>query len=80
MSTVEQLSTSGDTPKIKLALQEKYQAEKKELKERPKNFANEMDKLPLPVGFGSFEDSLISFFLVGFTPTRSLFGNSIVGF
>ena len=29
---------------------------------------------------GSFEDSLISFFLVGFTPTNSLFGNSIFGF
>ena len=37
MSTEEQLSTSGDTPKLKPALQEKYQEEKKELKERPKN-------------------------------------------
>ena len=51
MSTQEPLSTSGDTPKLKPALQEKYQAEKKELKERPKNFANEMEKLPLPVGW-----------------------------
>ena len=37
-------------------------------------------KILQPVGFGSFEDSLISFFLVGFTPTNSLFGNSIFGF
>ena len=51
MSKVEQLSTSGDTPKIKLALQEKYQEEKKELKERPKKISEEMDKLPLPVGW-----------------------------
>ena len=51
MSKVEQLSTSGDTPKIKLALQEKYQEEKKELKERPKKISEEMEKLPLPVGW-----------------------------
>ena len=47
MSTVEQLSTSGDTPKLKPALQEKYQKEKKEIK----NITNEMEKLPLPVGW-----------------------------
>ena len=47
MSTVEPLSTSGDTPKLKPALQEKYQEEKKELK----NISNEMEKLPLPVGW-----------------------------
>ena len=50
MSTVEQLSTSGDTPKLKPALQEKYQAEKKELKKKSIN-TNEMEKLPLPVGW-----------------------------
>ena len=47
MSKEEQLSTSGDTPKLKPALQEKYQEEKKELK----NISNEMEKLPLPVGW-----------------------------
>ena len=47
MSTKEQLSTLGDTPKLKPALQEKYQEEKKELK----NITNEMEKLPLPVGW-----------------------------
>ena len=47
MSTQEQLSTSGDTPKLKPALEEKYQEEKKELK----NITNEMEKLPLPVGW-----------------------------
>ena len=47
MSKKEQLSTSGDTPKLKPALQEKYQEEKKELK----NITNEMEKLPLPVGW-----------------------------
>ena len=47
MSKEEQLSTSGDTPKLKPALQEKYQEEKKELK----NITNEMEKLPLPVGW-----------------------------
>ena len=47
MSTVEPLSTSGDTPKLKPALQEKYQKEKKEIK----NITNEMEKLPLPVGW-----------------------------
>ena len=47
MSTQEPLSTSGDTPKLKPALQEKYQEEKKELK----NISNEMEKLPLPVGW-----------------------------
>jgi chaperonin GroES len=51
MSKEEQLSTSGDTPKLKPALQEKYQEEKKELKERPKKILEEMDKLPLPVGW-----------------------------
>ena len=50
MSTEEQLSTSGDTPKLKPALQEKYQAEKKELKKKSIN-TNEMEKLPLPVGW-----------------------------
>ena len=50
MSTVEPLSTSGDTPKLKPALQEKYQKEKKE-KKGLKNIANEMEKLPLPVGW-----------------------------
>jgi len=44
MSTVEPLSTSGDTPKLKPALQEKYQ------KEKLIN-TNEMEKLPLPVGW-----------------------------
>ena len=47
MSKKEQLSTSGDTPKLKPALQEKYQEEKKEIK----NITNEMEKLPLPVGW-----------------------------
>ena len=47
MSKEEQLSTSGDTPKLKPALQEKYQEEKKEIK----NITNEMEKLPLPVGW-----------------------------
>ena len=47
MSKKEQLSTLGDTPKLKPALQEKYQEEKKELK----NITNEMEKLPLPVGW-----------------------------
>jgi len=47
MSKEEQLSTSGDTPKLKPALQEKYQKEKKEIK----NITNEMEKLPLPVGW-----------------------------
>ena len=47
MSKKEPLSTSGDTPKLKPALQEKYQEEKKELK----NISNEMEKLPLPVGW-----------------------------
>ena len=50
MSKKEQLSTSGDTPKLKPALQEKYQAEKKELKKKSIN-TNEMEKLPLPVGW-----------------------------
>jgi chaperonin GroES len=44
MSKEEQLSTSGDTPKLKPALQEKYQ------KEKLIN-TNEMEKLPLPVGW-----------------------------
>ena len=44
MSKEEQLSTSGDTPKLKPALQEKYQ------KEKIIN-TNEMEKLPLPVGW-----------------------------
>ncbi len=48
MSKEEQLSTSGDTPKLKPALQEKYQ---EELKEKAKKITNEMDKLPLPVGW-----------------------------
>ena len=47
MSKKEPLSTSGDTPKLKPALQEKYQKEKKEIK----NITNEMEKLPLPVGW-----------------------------
>ena len=50
MSTQEPLSTSGDTPKLKPALQEKYQAEKKELKKKSID-TNEMEKLPLPVGW-----------------------------
>jgi chaperonin GroES len=50
MSKEEQLSTSGDTPKLKPALQEKYQKEKKEKKEI-RNITNEMEKLPLPVGW-----------------------------
>ena len=50
MSKKEQLSTLGDTPKLKPALQEKYQAEKKELKKKSIN-TNEMEKLPLPVGW-----------------------------
>ena len=44
MSKKEPLSTSGDTPKLKPALQEKYQ------KEKIIN-TNEMEKLPLPVGW-----------------------------
>jgi chaperonin GroES len=47
MSKKEPLSTSGDTPKLKPALQEKYQEEK----EKSKNITNEMEKLPLPVGW-----------------------------
>ena len=47
MSKKEPLSTSDDTPKLKPALQEKYQEEK----EKSKNITNEMEKLPLPVGW-----------------------------
>jgi len=51
MSTVEPLSTSVETKNHKSALLDQYAEDKKELKERPKNFANEMEKLPLPVGW-----------------------------
>jgi len=51
MSKVEPLSTLVDTPKHKNALLNQYADNKKELKEKAKNITNEMDKLPLPVGW-----------------------------
>ena len=51
MSKVEPLSTLVDTPKHKNALLNQYADNKKEIKQKAKNITNEMDKLPLPVGW-----------------------------
>jgi len=51
MSTVEPLSTSVETKNHKSALLDQYAEDKKELKEKSKNITNEMEKLPLPVGW-----------------------------
>ncbi len=51
MSTVEPLSTSVETKNHKSALLDQYAEDKKELKEKRKNITNEMEKLPLPVGW-----------------------------
>ena len=53
MSTVEPLSTSVETKNHKSALLDQYAEDKKELKEKRKNITNEMEKLPLPVGWRS---------------------------
>jgi chaperonin GroES len=51
MSKVEPLSTSVETKNHKSALLDQYAEDKKELKEKRKNITNEMEKLPLPVGW-----------------------------
>ena len=51
MSTVEPLSTSVETKNHKSALLDQYAEDKKELKEKRKSITNEMEKLPLPVGW-----------------------------
>ena len=51
MSTVEPLSTLVETKNHKSALLDQYAEDKKELKEKRKNITNEMEKLPLPVGW-----------------------------
>ena len=51
MSTVEPLSTSVETKNHKSALLDQYAEDKKESKEKRKNITNEMEKLPLPVGW-----------------------------
>jgi chaperonin GroES len=48
---VEPLSTSVETKNHKSALLDQYAEDKKELKEKRKNITNEMEKLPLPVGW-----------------------------
>ena len=50
MSTVEPLSTSVETKNHKSALLDQYAEDKKELKKNSIN-TNEMEKLPLPVGW-----------------------------
>ena len=50
MSTVEPLSTSVETKNHKSALLDQYAEDKKELKKKSIN-TNEMEKLPLPVGW-----------------------------
>ena len=51
MSTKEPLSTSVENPNHKTALLDQYKEEEKQLKEKPKDFAKELDKLPLPSGW-----------------------------
>ena len=51
MSTKEPLSTSVENPNHKTALLDQYKEEKKQLKEKPKDIAKELDKLPLPSGW-----------------------------
>ena len=51
MSTQEPLSTSVENPNHKTALLDQYKEEKKQLKEKPKDLAKELDKLPLPSGW-----------------------------
>jgi len=51
MSNVEPLSTSVETKNHKSALLDQYAEDKKESKEKRKNITNEMEKLPLPVGW-----------------------------
>ena len=51
MSKVEPLSTSVETKNHKSALLDQYAEDKKQLKEKRKNITNEMEKLPLPVGW-----------------------------
>ena len=51
MSTQEPLSTSVENPKHKTALLDQYKEEEKQLKEKPKDLAKELDKLPLPSGW-----------------------------
>jgi len=48
---VEPLSTSVETKNHKSALLDQYAEDKKESKEKRKNITNEMEKLPLPVGW-----------------------------
>ena len=51
MSTKEPLSTSVENPNHKTALLDQYKEEEKQLKEKPKELAKELDKLPLPSGW-----------------------------
>ena len=51
MSTKEPLSTSVENPNHKTALLDQYKEEEKQLKEKPKDIAKELDKLPLPSGW-----------------------------
>ena len=51
MSTQEPLSTSVENPNHKTALLDQYKEEEKQLKEKPKDLAKELDKLPLPSGW-----------------------------
>ena len=51
MSTKEPLSTSVENPNHKTALLDQYKEEEKQLKEKPKDLAKELDKLPLPSGW-----------------------------
>ena len=51
MSTKEPLSTSVENPNHKTALLDQYKEEEKQLKEKPKDIAKELDKLPLPCGW-----------------------------
>ena len=51
MSTKEPLSTSVENPNHKTALLDQYREEEKQLKEKSKDFAKELDKLPLPSGW-----------------------------
>ena len=51
MSKQEQSSTSGENPNHKTALLDQYKEEKKQLKEKPNQVTQELDKLPLPCGW-----------------------------
>ena len=51
MSTKEPLLTSVENPNHKTALLDQYKEEEKQLKEKPKDLAKELDKLPLPSGW-----------------------------